>query len=96
MSCMFLSMGSYQVIGFSRLIKSQHAVAYNHTCFLRCPIKFVSSASGSVTGTVYGSLENPKLAFTGYVNLRAGVNKISLLSNAVGLPVSILFLNCVR
>lgn len=42
-----------------------------------------------VTGTVYGGLENPKLTFTGNVKLRAGVNKISLLSSAVGLPVSL-------
>lgn len=39
------------------------------------------------TGTVYGSLENPKITFKNVVNLRAGLNKISLLSIAVGLPV---------
>lgn len=38
-------------------------------------------------GTVYGSQENPKITFNKPVNLRAGVNKISLLSIAVGLPV---------
>lgn len=37
---------------------------------------------------VYGSLENPKVTFTGNVKLRIGSNKISLLSIAVGLPVS--------
>ncbi|KAH9801352.1 Beta-galactosidase 12 [Citrus sinensis] len=37
-------------------------------------------------GTVYGSLENPKLTFSKNVKLRAGVNKISLLSTSVGLP----------
>ena len=41
-----------------------------------------------MTGTVYGALENPKLTFSSNVNLRAGINKISLLSAAVGLPVS--------
>ncbi|KAE8674146.1 hypothetical protein F3Y22_tig00111769pilonHSYRG00476 [Hibiscus syriacus] len=34
----------------------------------------------------YGSLEFPKLTFSQGVNLRAGINKISLLSIAVGLP----------
>ncbi|CAA2956742.1 beta-galactosidase-like [Olea europaea subsp. europaea] len=41
---------------------------------------------GQLSGTAYGSLENPKLTFSQGVNLRAGVNKISLLSIAVGLP----------
>lgn len=38
-------------------------------------------------GTAYGSLEFPKLTFTEGVNMRAGINKIALLSIAVGLPV---------
>ncbi|KAI5665465.1 hypothetical protein M9H77_15318 [Catharanthus roseus] len=42
--------------------------------------------NGQLSGTVYGSLENPKLTFSQGVNLRAGINKISLLSIAVGLP----------
>lgn len=42
----------------------------------------------AITGTAYGSLENPKLTFTGKVKLWAGNNKISILSIAVGLPVS--------
>ncbi|XP_022844468.1 beta-galactosidase-like [Olea europaea var. sylvestris] len=42
--------------------------------------------NGQLSGTGYGSLENPKLTFSQGVNLRAGVNKISLLSIAVGLP----------
>ncbi|CAI9753764.1 unnamed protein product [Fraxinus pennsylvanica] len=41
---------------------------------------------GQLSGTCYGSLENPKLTFSQGVNLRVGVNKISLLSIAVGLP----------
>lgn len=40
-----------------------------------------------MTGTAYGTLDDPRLTYNGYVNLRAGVNKISLLSVAVGLPV---------
>ncbi|MCI16617.1 beta-galactosidase 1-like, partial [Trifolium medium] len=36
--------------------------------------------------TIYGSLEFPKLTFSQNVKLRPGVNKISLLSVAVGLP----------
>ncbi|RWV82920.1 hypothetical protein GW17_00055538 [Ensete ventricosum] len=38
------------------------------------------------SGTVSGSLDNPKLTFTGNVKLWAGSNKISILSVAVGLP----------
>lgn len=37
---------------------------------------------------VYGSLDNPKLTYSKNVNLRAGVNKVSLLSVSVGLAVS--------
>lgn len=39
-------------------------------------------------GSVYGSLDNPKLSYSGNVKMGVGVNKISLLSVAVGLPVS--------
>ncbi|KAK7271965.1 hypothetical protein RJT34_28273 [Clitoria ternatea] len=42
--------------------------------------------NGQLSGTSYGSLEFPKLTFRESVKLRAGVNKISLLSVAVGLP----------
>lgn len=42
--------------------------------------------NGQLSGSVYGSLENPKLTFSKSVKLRAGVNKISLLSTSVGLP----------
>lgn len=42
--------------------------------------------NGQLSGTAYGSLDNPKITFSNRVNLRAGVNKISLLSIAVGLP----------
>ncbi|XP_010242207.1 PREDICTED: beta-galactosidase [Nelumbo nucifera] len=58
------------------------------------PVLTVSSAghalhvfiNGQLSGTVYGSLENPKLTFSDNVKLIAGINKISLLSIAVGLP----------
>ncbi|XVE54094.1 hypothetical protein DITRI_Ditri03aG0054000 [Diplodiscus trichospermus] len=42
--------------------------------------------NGQLSGTAYGGLENPKLTFSNNVKLRAGINKISLLSVAVGLP----------
>ncbi|XAR62546.1 Beta-galactosidase [Bertholletia excelsa] len=42
--------------------------------------------NGKYLGFVYGGLNKPKLTFTSYVKLWAGVNKISLLSVAVGLP----------
>ncbi|KAI3802855.1 hypothetical protein L1987_31000 [Smallanthus sonchifolius] len=38
-----------------------------------------------LAGTVWGSLKNPKLTFSQNVKLRAGVNKISMLSVSVGL-----------
>lgn len=44
-----------------------------------------------IAGTVYGSLNSPKLTFSQNVKLNAGVNKISLLSVAVGLQVSFHF-----
>ena len=42
---------------------------------------------------MYGGLDNPKLTFSDNVKLRAGVNKLALLSIAVGLPVSPLSLS---
>ncbi|KAJ1420300.1 Glycoside hydrolase, family 35 [Sesbania bispinosa] len=42
--------------------------------------------NGQLSGTAYGSLDFPKLTFSESVKLRAGVNKISILSVAVGLP----------
>ncbi|KAM7259914.1 hypothetical protein ACFE04_015655 [Oxalis oulophora] len=42
--------------------------------------------NGQLAGSAYGELSNPKLTFSGNVKLNAGVNKISLLSVAVGLP----------
>ncbi|KAK1377747.1 Beta-galactosidase [Heracleum sosnowskyi] len=42
--------------------------------------------NGQPSGIAYGSLENPKATFSGNVKLKAGINKISLLSAAVGLP----------
>ncbi|XP_051135831.1 beta-galactosidase-like isoform X2 [Andrographis paniculata] len=42
--------------------------------------------NGQLSGTAYGSLENPRLTFSEGVYLKAGVNHIALLSIAVGLP----------
>lgn len=42
--------------------------------------------NGQLAGNAYGSLEFPKLTFSKGVNMRAGINKIALLSIAVGLP----------
>ncbi|KAJ8527999.1 hypothetical protein K7X08_015450 [Anisodus acutangulus] len=42
--------------------------------------------NGKLSGTVYGTLDNPKLTYSGNVKLSAGINKISLLSVSVGLP----------
>ncbi|XP_058729345.1 beta-galactosidase-like [Vicia villosa] len=42
--------------------------------------------NGQLSGTVYGSLEFPKLTFSKNVKLNVGNNKISLLSITVGLP----------
>ncbi|KAJ9167951.1 hypothetical protein P3X46_019538 [Hevea brasiliensis] len=42
--------------------------------------------NGQLAGTVYGSLDDPKVKFSQNVNLKAGTNTISLLSATVGLP----------
>ncbi|GJN18569.1 hypothetical protein PR202_gb05741 [Eleusine coracana subsp. coracana] len=42
--------------------------------------------NGQLTGIVYGSVDNPKLTYTGDVKLWAGSNTISCLSISVGLP----------
>uniref|UniRef100_A0A2N9EPW9 beta-galactosidase n=1 Tax=Fagus sylvatica TaxID=28930 RepID=A0A2N9EPW9_FAGSY len=42
--------------------------------------------NGQLSGTAYGGLANPKLTFSDNVKLTVGINKISLLSVAVGLP----------
>ncbi|KAL0873264.1 hypothetical protein Bca101_022969 [Brassica carinata] len=42
--------------------------------------------NGQLAGTAYGSLEKPKLTFNQKIKLAAGVNKLALLSIAVGLP----------
>ncbi|KAI3861630.1 hypothetical protein MKW98_000582 [Papaver atlanticum] len=42
--------------------------------------------NGQLSGSAYGTRSNRKFAFTGKVNLRAGTNRIALLSIAVGLP----------
>nr|P45582.1 RecName: Full=Beta-galactosidase; Short=Lactase; Flags: Precursor [Asparagus officinalis]CAA54525.1 beta-galactosidase [Asparagus officinalis] len=42
--------------------------------------------NGQLSGTAYGSLDNPKLTYSGSAKLWAGSNKISILSVSVGLP----------
>lgn len=42
-----------------------------------------------MTGTAYGSNADASLTFSSKVNLKAGINKIALLSAGVGLAVSI-------
>ncbi|KAL6213659.1 hypothetical protein ACLB2K_013105 [Fragaria x ananassa] len=42
--------------------------------------------NGQLSGSAYGTRKNKRFTFTGNVNLHAGMNKISLLSIAVGLP----------
>ncbi|CAA0410308.1 unnamed protein product [Arabidopsis thaliana] len=42
--------------------------------------------NGQLSGTAYGGLDHPKLTFSQKIKLHAGVNKIALLSVAVGLP----------
>lgn len=39
-------------------------------------------------GSAFGTRKNRRFVFKGKVNLRAGSNRIALLSVAVGLPVS--------
>lgn len=42
--------------------------------------------NGQLSGSTYGTREDTRFTFTGPINLIAGVNKIALLSVAVGLP----------
>ncbi|PSR99642.1 Beta-galactosidase [Actinidia chinensis var. chinensis] len=42
--------------------------------------------NGQLSGSAYGSREDTRLTFSGSVNLHAGINRIALLSMAVGLP----------
>ncbi|KAK0576168.1 hypothetical protein LWI29_013142 [Acer saccharum] len=42
--------------------------------------------NGQLSGSAFGTRESRQFTFTGPVNLRAGTNKIALLSLAVGLP----------
>lgn len=51
---------------------------------------FLDSNPNIITGSAFGTREQRQFTFTGPVNLRAGINKIALLSIAVGLPVSAL------
>ncbi|CAL9084947.1 unnamed protein product [Musa textilis] len=44
--------------------------------------------NGQLSGSAYGSRENKRIKFSGNINLRAGTNRIALLSVAVGLPNS--------
>ncbi|KAL6563290.1 hypothetical protein OROHE_005877 [Orobanche hederae] len=61
------------------------------------PVLMVESAgdglhvfiNGQLSGTAYGGLDHPKLTLDQAVNLRVGVNKISLLSVSVGLPIGL-------
>ena len=41
-----------------------------------------------MAGAAYGGYDSPKLTYNGYVKMWQGSNKISILSAAVGLPVS--------
>ncbi|EOA26226.1 hypothetical protein CARUB_v100167701mg, partial [Capsella rubella] len=42
--------------------------------------------NGQLSGTSYGALSNSKLTFSQKIKLRVGINKLALLSTAVGLP----------
>ncbi|KAK9271001.1 hypothetical protein L1049_026589 [Liquidambar formosana] len=42
--------------------------------------------NGQLSGSAYGTREHREFTFTGPVNLRAGTNRVALLSIAVGLP----------
>ncbi|XP_010917686.1 beta-galactosidase 5 [Elaeis guineensis] len=42
--------------------------------------------NGQLSGSAYGTREDRRITYTGNINLRAGSNRIALLSVAVGLP----------
>ena len=80
MLCMFSLMANLQVAKISVFLSWYFDLVKSY-CF--CLSIFSVNA-----GTAYAGLEEPRLTFSGNVKLRAGVNKISLLSIAVGLAVS--------
>ncbi|KAJ7944216.1 Beta-galactosidase [Quillaja saponaria] len=45
--------------------------------------------NGQLSGSAFGTRENRRFTYIGKVNLRAGTNRIALLSVAVGLPVGL-------
>lgn len=45
-----------------------------------------------IPGSAFGTRQNRRFTYKGKINLHSGTNRIALLSVAVGLPVSILFL----
>ncbi|GLT79076.1 hypothetical protein SLA2020_505830 [Shorea laevis] len=68
----------------------------NNEAFLKngqLPVLTVASAghalhvfiNGQLAGTAYGNIDDPRLTFSGQVNLKAGLNQISLLSISAGL-----------
>jgi hypothetical protein len=64
------------------------SLSHTHTQGKKNKNMIFSVLSNSLAGTVYGSVDNPKLTYTGDVKLWAGSNTISCLSISVGLPVS--------
>lgn len=83
MRCMYSAMGNYQV-RYANYGKEKHSK--NVICFqCFCGILFAGSAFGTRT--------DRRFTYNGNVNLQAGSNIISLLSVAVGLPVSSLLLH---
>lgn len=79
---------------YTTYIEIGHGEEFLKTGSSRHPILTVESAgptlqvfiNGEQAGTAYGSKDHSKLTFTGPVKLRAGSNKISLLSGSLGLP----------
>ena len=93
MHCMFLSMGNYQVSSSDVCRKKNKNTNHQKISLPGFFFFFLMYFCLLLVGSAYGRMENPKLTFNGNVKLRAGNNKISLLSIAVGLPVSPIFLS---
>ncbi|GFY86201.1 beta-galactosidase 3 [Actinidia rufa] len=88
-SCLLGPSASFQIARTQSLTLQDHFFEED-----KCPTLTVQSrghavhvfVNGQFSGSAYGSREALRLTFSGSVNLQAGINRIALLSIAVGLP----------
>lgn len=85
-----LSLFNQQVMQYTSLSMDSFQVRLHSYAFRTIFFFGNNNCITMVTGSAFGTRENRRFTFTGKVNLRAGTNKIALLSVAVGLPVSLI------